>query len=304
MLPPTAAFLLRALCLGFGALGGNVGLRAEPVTVATYNLENYGSANRMTEVGFRPDYPKPEAQKRALRTVIRGLNADLLFVQEMGGQAHLDELRRDLKSEGFDYPHAALAAAADDDRHLAVLARVPLTAVTTHADLQFSYLGGKATVKRGLLEATFSTAAGDVTVFAIHLKSRFTDRPEDSDSAIRRAGEATAIRDRVLQRFPAPATARFVVLGDCNDSRTSRALAFLQKRGKKDIATLLTGGDSRGEVWSYAYRREETYARVDHILVSPGLVPAVRDGVARVYDGPGVREASDHRPVYVVINGH
>ena len=299
---PTAAFLIRVLGLGFGAFGGNVGLRAESVTVATYNLENYGSANRMTEAGFRPDYPKPEAQKRALRTVIRGLNADLLFVQEMGSQAHLDELRRDLKAEGFDYPHAALAAAADDDRHLAVLARVPLTAVTTHADLSFAYLGGKAPVKRGVLEATFSTAAGDVTVFAIHLKSRFTERPDDSGSAIRRAGEATAIRDRVLRRFPAPATARFIVLGDCNDSRTSRALAFLQKRGKTDIATLLTGGDSRGEVWSYAYRREETYSRVDHILVSPGLVPAVSDGVARVYDGPGVREASDHRPVYVILN--
>lgn len=299
---PTAAFLLRVLCLGFGALGGRVGLRAESVTVATYNLENYGSANRMTEAGFRPNYPKPEAQKRALRTVIRGLNADLLFVQEMGGQAHLDELRRDLKAEGFDYPHAALAAAADDDRHLAVLARVPLKAVTTHADLSFAYLGGKAPVKRGVLEATFSTAAGDVTVFAIHLKSRFTERPDDSGSAIRRAGEATAIRDRVLQRFPAPATARFIVLGDCNDSRTSRALAFLQKRGKTDIAALLTGGDSRGEVWSYVYRREETYSRVDHILVSPGLVPAVSDGVTRVYDGPGVREASDHRPVYVILN--
>ena len=299
---PTAAFLIRVLGLGFGAFGGNVGLRAESVTVATYNLENYGSANRMTEAGFRPDYPKPEAQKRALRTVIRGLNADLLFVQEMGSQAHLDELRRDLKAEGFDYPHAALAAAADDDRHLAVLARVPLTAVTTHADLQFSYLGSKAPVKRGVLEATFSTAAGDVTVFAIHLKSRFTERPDDSGSAIRRAGEATAIRDRVLRRFPAPATARFIVLGDCNDSRTSRALAFLQKRGKTDIAALLTGGDSRGEVWSYVYRREETYSRVDHILVSPGLVPAVSDGVARVYDGPGVREASDHRPVYVILN--
>jgi len=302
--PPPAVSWFRVLWLAAGLLAGSVGTSAPSFTLATYNLENYGPANRMTEAGFRPDYPKPEAQKRALRTVIRGLNADLLFVQEMGGQAHLDELRRDLKAEGFDYPHAALAAAADDDRHLAVLARVPLTAVTTHADLQFAYLGGKAPVKRGVLEATFSTPAGDVTVFAIHLKSRFTERADDSASAIRRAGEATAIRDLVLRRFPTPATARFVVLGDCNDSRTSRTLAFLQRRGKTEIATLLTGGDSRGEVWSHTYRREETYSRVDHILVSPGLFPAVSDGVARVYDGPGVREASDHRPVYVVLNGH
>jgi endonuclease/exonuclease/phosphatase family metal-dependent hydrolase len=281
--------------------GGGLAL-AETLTVATYNIENYGPADRMTEAGYRKDYPKPESEKRALRAVIRGLNADVLVVQEMGNQAHLDELRRDLKKEGFDYPHAALAMAADQDRRLAVLSRRPLKAVTTHTDLQFTYFGGKETVKRGLLEATIATAAGDVTFFAVHLKSRFTDRADDPMSAVRRAGEATAVRDRILLRFPAPVQARFVVLGDCNDSRTSKAATFLQKRGKTEIATLLHGADSRGEVWSHLYRREETYSRVDHIFVSPALLGAVNGKAARIYDGAGVGEASDHRPVFVVLN--
>lgn len=294
---------LRMWRLGVLALGLLAFARAETLTIATYNLENYGSANRLTAAGYRADYPKPEVQKSALRGVIRGLNADVLVVQEMGGAAHLEELRRDLRAEGFDYPHATLASAVDEDRHVAILARRPLRAVKTHTDLQFAYLGTKETVKRGLLEATIATVTGDVTVFAVHLKSRFTERPDDPLSAIRRAGEATAIRDRVLQRFPAPASGRFVLLGDCNDSRTSRALAFLQKRGKTEIARLLSGCDSRGEVWSHFYQREETYSRVDHILVSPGLLPLVRNGVAAVYDGPGTREASDHRPVYLVLDG-
>lgn len=275
---------------------------AETLTVATYNIENYGPANRMTEAGYRKDYPKPEPEKRALRLAIRGLNADVLVLQEMGPQVYLDELRRDLKTEGIDYPFAALASAADADRHVAVIAKRPLKAVTTHTDLQFTYLGGKETVKRGLLEATIATAAGDLTVFALHLKSRFTERADDPQSAIRRAGEATAIRDRVLKRFPAPAEARFLVLGDCNDNRVSKAATFLQKRGKTEIAELLAGADSRGESWSHAYRREESYSRVDHIFVSPGLMPAVKGGVARIYDGAGVREASDHRPVFVVLD--
>lgn len=293
----------RLLFLGALALG-SAAIRAEPVTVATYNVENYGSANRMTEAGYRQDYPKPEAQKQALRAVIRGLNADVLVLQEMGGPSHLEELRRDLRTEGFEYPHVALASAADEARRLAILSRRPLRSVVTHADLQFKYFGANETVKRGLLEATITTTAGDVVLFALHLKSRFTERPDDPLSALRRAGETTAIRDRILQRFPTPATARFIVLGDCNDSRTSRPLAYLQKRGRTEIATLLTGADSRGEVWSHAFRREEAYSRVDQILVSPGLLPAVRDGVARIYDGPGVREASDHRPVFVVLDGH
>jgi endonuclease/exonuclease/phosphatase family metal-dependent hydrolase len=287
--------------IGLGLLFCCAFARAETLVLATYNVENYGPANRMTEAGYREAYPKPEPDKQALRTVIRALGADVLVLQEMGGAAHLEELRRDLRAEGCDYPFAALAEAADPDRRLAVLAKRPLLRVTTHTDLAFKYFDGRETVKRGLLEAGVATAAGEVTLFAVHLKSRYTDRPDDPRSALRRAGEATAVRDRILQRFPEPATARFVILGDCNDGRTSRALAALQKRGKTEIAVLLPGADSRGDVWSYAYRREETYSRVDQILVSPGLRAAVSGGAATIYDGPGVREASDHRPIVVTL---
>src|SRR5258708_25366913 len=155
----------------------------------------------MTEVGYRKDYPKPENEKSALRAVIHALNADVLVLQEMGAQPYLDELRRDLKNEGLDYRYSALALAIDADRHVALLSRLPLKSVITHADLHFSYLGAKETVKRGLLEASVSTSVGDLTIFALHLKSRFTDRPADPMSALRRAGEATAIRDAVLRKF-------------------------------------------------------------------------------------------------------
>jgi endonuclease/exonuclease/phosphatase family metal-dependent hydrolase len=278
------------------------GLRAaDVVTLATYNVENYGPANRMTEGGYRKDYPKPETEKAALRTVIRGMQADLLVLQEMGAGPYLEELRRDLKTEGLDYPHAALASAGDADRHVAILSKRPLRGVTTHTDLVFTYFGAKEPVKRGLLEATITTAAGDLTVFAMHLKSRITERADDPGSAIRRGGEATAVRDRVLQRFPVPAEGRFVMLGDCNDHRTSRPLGYLQKRGRTEIAKLLPAADSRGEGWTHAFRRDDTYTRVDHVLVSPGLIAAVRGGAARIFDGPGWREASDHRPVLVTL---
>jgi endonuclease/exonuclease/phosphatase family metal-dependent hydrolase len=274
---------------------------AENLTVATYNIENYGPANRMTEAGYRKDYPKPEPEKRALRTVVRALRADVLVLQEMGGQAYLDELRRDLKAEGLDYPHAAIATAVHADRHLAVLSLRPLARVTTHDDLLFSYFGAKEKVKRGLLEVAVTTAAGEVTIFALHLKSRFTDRPDDPLSSIRRGAEATAVRDRVLKRFPVPAEARVVVLGDCNDNKASKTIAHLLKRGERTVLELLPVADSRGEAWTHVYRREESYTHVDHVLVSPGLRAAVQGGVARIYDGEGVREASDHRPVAITL---
>jgi endonuclease/exonuclease/phosphatase family metal-dependent hydrolase len=138
-----------------------------------------------------------------------------------------------------------------------------------------------------------------VTIFALHLKSRFTERPDDPLCAIRRAGEATAIRDAVLKKFPTPASARFLILGDCNDSKSSKALEHLEKRGKTEIAALLPATDSRGDSWTHYYHREDTYTRVDHVLVSPGLLPAVQGGVAKICDVKDVATASDHRPVVV-----
>jgi endonuclease/exonuclease/phosphatase family metal-dependent hydrolase len=277
------------------------GARAELLTLATYNIENYGPADRVTETGYRQDYPKPEAEKRALRTVIKGLKADVLLLQEMGGQPYLDELQRDLKTEGTDYPYAVLLEGRDADRHVALLSKRPLKSVVPHVHLEFAYFGSKERVKRGLLEVTLATEAGDVTLFGVHLKSRFTDRPDDLMSAMRRTGEATAVRDCVLQRVADPATARFVILGDCNDVKDSKAVQRLLKRGKTEIATLLPVSDSRGETWTHAYHKEETYSRVDHIFVSAALKPVVQNGIGHIYDGPGVLEASDHRPVWVTL---
>lgn len=276
-------------------------LGAETLTVATYNIENYGPANRMTEAGFRKDYPKPEAEKQALRVVIRALNADVLVMQEMGGAPYLAELQRDLKAEGLEYAHSALAAADDEDRHIAILSRRPLKGVKTHTDLQFNYFKAKETVKRGLLQATITTAEGDVTLFAVHLKSRFTERPDDTLSGIRRTAEADAIRDRILKLHPDPAVAKFIILGDCNDGKVSKPLDRLRVRNKLIITEILPALDSRGESWTHAYRREDSYTRVDHILVSPALKPAVQGGAARIYDGDGWKLASDHRPVAVTL---
>jgi endonuclease/exonuclease/phosphatase family metal-dependent hydrolase len=287
--------------IGFFLLLLVTAARGETLTIATYNIENYGPANRMTDAGYRKDYPKPEIEKQALRKVIRAIDADVIMLQEMGGPPYLEELRRDLKAAGIDYPHGAVAAGADEDRHVAVLSKRPLVRLTTHAELDFKYFGTKERVKRGLLEVAIATAAGEITLFGVHLKSRITDRADDPLSAVRRGAEATAVRDQVLKQFPVPTKARFVILGDCNDGKTSRVLAYLQKRGKTEIARLLPASDSRGEQWTHAFRREQTYSRVDQILVSPGLFSAVAGGAAKIFDGEGVREASDHRPLVAVL---
>jgi endonuclease/exonuclease/phosphatase family metal-dependent hydrolase len=256
----------------------------------------------MTADGYRPQYPKPEAEKAALRAVIRELNADVLVLQEIGPAPYFTELRRDLKAEGSDYPYYFLLEAADPDRHLALLSRRPFRTLAPHPDLKFSYLGKVERVKRGLVEATLSTEIGELTLFGLHLKSRFSDRDDDRDSAERRLGEATAIRDAILQRFPEPGSPRFLILGDCNDGRTSKPVQRLQQRGGTFIAKLLPAADAHGESWTHFYRKEEVYSRFDHVFVSRALLPQVRDGAARILDRGPLMIASDHRPVVVVLD--
>ena len=274
-----------------------VGL-AHALTVATYNVENYTIANRMVDGVYRAAYPKPEKEKAALRSVIAGIAPDILAVEEMGAQPFLDDFQRELKQAGQDFPFTALLEAADADRHVAVLSKVPFKEVRRHASVAIAYFKEKDVVKRGVLEVVFATNEGDFSVFVVHLKSKYTERKEDPEGAIRRQREADAVRDLVLARYPDPKKARYMICGDWNDTRDSKPVRALQQRGDTMIGEILRAADSRGETWTHYYRREDSYSRIDYLLVSPALKPFVADGRAAVWDGPGTGEGSDHRPVF------
>lgn len=271
------------------------------LTIATYNVENYVVTDRMTPDGYRKAYPKPESEKRALRAVIHALNADVLVMQEMGPLPYLEELQRDLKAEGMAYPFRFLLDGPDADRHVAILSRRELRDVRAHAKIPFRYFGAPDAVKRGVLEVTVAEDGVPITLFAVHLKSRLTDREDDPQSLIRRSAEAAAVRDLILTRFPNPATARFMVLGDFNDTKATKPLQTFLKRGGTAVSSLLPATDSKGETWTHFYAKEDIYSRVDHVFASPAAKPMVKNGIAHIYDGPGVRDASDHRPVWFVV---
>lgn len=280
---------------------------AGTLTIATYNVANYTLADRrLADGSFRPDYPKPEEEKAALRKVIASLDADVIALQEVGGPGFLAELRRDLASEGVSYPYGEAALAADEARGLAVLSRAPLGQVVLHRDLRARRRGAEhdEPVKRGLLQVDVPTPAGVVTLFVVHLKSRITETKEDPAAEDQRLGEAQAVRDRILELFPDPKTARFVIAGDFNDIPGSRALAAMQARGKTGIAEDADAADERNQRWTHAYERTGVYSRFDHVLISGGLW---RDGGAGVHarivgePWPAIRLASDHRPLVVTI---
>jgi endonuclease/exonuclease/phosphatase family metal-dependent hydrolase len=290
------------LRLFFFTLAWSAAVRvAATLTVATYNVENFVVADRMADGVYHAAYPKPESEKTALCRAIAGVAPDILAVEEMGPAPFLAEFQRELRAVGQDFAFTALLEAADPDRHVAVLSKVPLKDVRRHALLPTRNAGGRDVVKRGVLEVVVATSAGDCTIFVLHLKSRYTDRADDPESAQQRAAEAEAVRDLVLARQPDPRDAKFIVCGDWNDTRGSRPVRALTRRGATEIGEILPAIDSRGESWTHYYHKDDSYSRIDYVLVSAALKPFVTGNRAMIWDGPGATDASDHRAVYVQL---
>ncbi len=279
-----------------GAAGETGG---ERIRVATYNLENYNLTDRLVNGVYRFDYPKPESEKHALRRIITEIRPDVLAVQEIGPMPFLLELQRDLRREGIDYRHAALLEDADPVRKVAVLSRIPFREVKRHTDMSFLYFEDREMVRRGLLEVRFDTAGIEWALFTLHLKSKWTERPDDPRATRRRIAEAHTVRNRIRASFPETEGHAFLVAGDFNDTRGTAAVRRFLEVGGRPITAIVPAVDSRGETWTQFWEREEVYSRVDFILASPAMRPIIVPGSGRVVDLPQWREASDHRMVYV-----
>jgi len=292
--------LTRLLVLAFLSSPMGFGGAAEvPIRVATYNLKNYLTMDRRVDGTYRPAYPKPEVEKTALREVIREANADILALQEIGTLPFLEELRQDLRAEGLDYPHLHHLEAADEERHLAVLSKIPFVEERSVDLLLFKYFGEEEAVKRGLIELVFETGGRSWSLFVVHLKSRYSDRKDDPESEQRRVGEARAVRNLILRRFPAPGKSFFLMAGDLNDTRASRTVTALLKRGKTEISVDVPALNPWGQTWTYHYQKEEIYSRSDYFLASRGLFALIRNARGTVVESEAASIASDHRLVYL-----
>ena len=292
---------LRAFGLSLLVIWAGASLSAEIVRVATYNVQNYLEVNRWVDGRYRPDFPKPEVEKAALRKVILEVRPDVLILQEMGTGPYLGELQADLKEEGLDLPYRYVAEGSDEERHVALLSRIQPERVLTHSDLTFDYFGGETPVKRGMLEAVFQTQGQEWKVYALHLKSKWSDYKEDPLSNDRRRSEALACRKRILDLQKEDGLP-FLVLGDLNDTKSTAPVRLLQFRGKTEVAAAVEAVDSRGDRWTHYYSKEDSYSRIDYILKSPDFPASVVGANAHIHDGPETLKASDHRMVWMDLD--
>lgn len=277
------------------------------VRVASYNVHNYLVMDRRVDDVWRTEYPKPEAALRSVRAVICEAAADVLAIQEIGGLPFLNELQSDLRSDGLDYPFAYICEADDEQRRTAILSRLEPISLACHDDLEFSYeypeRTARESIKRGLLQATFAGETGEWHLFVVHFKSRFTSNPIDPMSSDRRNREATAARNFIRRQFGESSGVNYLIVGDFNDYLDTPVVErFLEVSGRT-IAELVPCRDSRGEAWTFHYRRRDVYERVDFIIASPSMATRLDGRAGGIIDRlPDSFRASDHRLIYADFN--
>ncbi len=292
-----AALCLLALLLASGAAA------AETFTVASYNVENYLEAKSGTR-----DAKSPEAKAKIV-SIISSMKPDVIGLQEMGSTNALLELRAALKAAGVEYPHWEHVRGHDTNIHVALLSRFPITGRRPHTADAYLLNGRRFRVSRGFLEADLRTPSGySFTVFVAHLKSR-RPVPEAAEAEMREQ-EALLLREKIDARMKAVPRANIVVIGDLNDVKDARSTRAVMGRGNAvllDLRPAERNGDTVQPTnprfdpahitWTHFYGKEDTYSRIDYILVSKSMASEWSKEGTHVFATANWSLASDHRPI-------
>lgn len=272
---------------------------ADNFRVATYNLEGY------LDVATETRNPKPVEAKQKVRESIRAMNPDILALQEIGNSAALEELRSSLKLEGIDFPYWEHVGGHDTNIHVAILSKFPFTARRPHTNKTFLLSGRRYRSSRGFAEVDIQVNPNySFTLISGHLKSK---RPVGSgDESELRLEEAKLLREVIDQRFATDPAVNLVVLGDFNDTKDSAPLKTIVGRGRRklvDTRPVERNGDScqpgniRNVTWTHYYATEDSYSRIDYLLLSPGMAAEWLSNETYVLALPDWGVASDHRPI-------
>jgi endonuclease/exonuclease/phosphatase family metal-dependent hydrolase len=296
---------MKYLCALLSLLAGTLAcFSAEIVRVATYNVETY--LDQPTET--RKQVKSAVARAKVCES-IQKMNADVVALEEMGGTSALMELRASLQAGGQVFPDWEIVSGFDTNIHVAVLSKFPIVARRPHTNDFFLLDGRKFQVKRGFAEVDIQAATNfTFTLIATHLKSRLT--AGNADEAEERLGEARVLRGIIDDRLAREPEARLVVLGDFNDTHDSPTIREIIGRGKRklfDTRPAERNGDSaqsgppyyeaRNVTWTYFYGRDDTYSRIDYILLSPALKQDWLPEETYVPTVPSWGTGSDHRPI-------
>lgn len=273
--------------------------KAMGVRFIAYNLRNYLTMRRYVD-GKSIEGGKPEKEIEALLNVIVSGKPDILGVCEIGSQEDLADFQKRLGAKGIKLPHIHRVQGSDPTRALAILSKYPVTAHPKPEKSTYKLSGKEFQISRGILDVSINIAGKDVRFLGIHLKSK---RPvRDADQEMMRRNEAGLVRKHIETILSTTPEARLLVYGDYNDTKRTKSVYIIQGRRNSDKRLeMLEFPDSRGEVWTHHWKREDIYSRIDFCMTSPSLAPHIKSEQCRLLDPDYWETGSDHRAMLLIF---
>jgi endonuclease/exonuclease/phosphatase family metal-dependent hydrolase len=249
------------------------------------------------------------ADRMLTARLIAEADADVIALQEVFDQETLDHFHGALLAPlGASYPHRVCLEGNDGrSQDVALLSRVPLEFVRSHAALTFADIGAPAPAgvsphARVFRRDCLAARCGPLRLFVCHFKAG--ERTDPASRVIRRA-EALAVRHVVGRSVPDPAAGLWLALGDFNahDAAGVDDLAALTHGFAIDLSARIPDA----ERWTYFQTHDAVYSCPDRLFASPALArkcPAARPQILRMgmsrsasaYDGPRYAEVGERRP--------
>jgi endonuclease/exonuclease/phosphatase family metal-dependent hydrolase len=252
---------------------------------------------------------KSAEAKAKVRESILAMKPDVLALEEMGSVSALEELRGSLKAGGLNFPFWEHVRGHDTNIHIAIVSRFPIIASRHHTNDTFLLSGRRFYVSRGFAEADIQVNSNySFSLIAGHLKSKRA--VGEADESEMRLEEAKLLREHVDARLAANPNANLLVLGDFNDTKDSpstKAVLGLRSHKLVDTRPAERNGDNvpsakpawetRNVTWTHHFGKEDTYSRIDYILLSRGMAREWVPEETYVLTIPNWGVGSDHRPI-------
>ena len=285
--------------------------------IATFNVQNLrlrrgpgpsglDGARDGDEPATGPDPDRDHADRQLTAAVIADAGADVVCLQEVYDLPSLDHFHDAfLRPTGAaPWPHRVCLPGNDGHgRDVAILSRVPLADVASHAGLIPGDLGlcpppGTDPARPIFCRDVLRARVGALTLWVVHFKAPWPDRLA---ARAARALEAAAVRCLIERRFAGDDDALWLVLGDFNEPARpdgqTRAIAPLLAPFSCDLMERLPSG----ERWSYRLPGCGLRSCPDRMLASPALARRWPDARPRIHRGgmppdPAAGQVDPSRP--------
>lgn len=268
--------------------------RGEKLIFGTYNVRNMfdGIPNKGGNKGRWKERRTSEKQMKALASVIKESKAEVIALQEVENKAMLQEFVDNHLGGDFQ----VVLEEGNDRRGIdvAFITKHEITDVKSHKDHVVKVGNREDKFSRDFLRVDMKIKGYPMSFFSAHLKSHHGGDVAD----VKRAAEATAIRDILAQEMGDFETKNFVVMGDFNDREGTKTTDILEF-GRSDNDPRLNDsleGKSFEERDTYPWSRQEYRGQLDHIYYPDHM----KDNIVSSYTmkhPPTDKIASDHRMV-------